>query len=367
MRELIKRASLTQTDLARELGVDPGTLSRYLAGQRVPPSFEFVTKLVELVVARIPDSNPPFANFGALRESYFFALQAKDPVRAYQYMLENQLNQMEEQVRLGEGQIKTLTEELQAERSVRAQLELRISELDAHAPEDRAELTALTQQLEEALSHASELEELLDQTHQALKLAQQDRQRVEARMVQSTTPVLFDEESRKLIDWARRNDAASGSETIDAIAYQVAEHLITLRFDERNEEVDELRRSLVSESHPCVVFATLVRLDALSRSKETNRLLRVAGSLSTVRKIVELIHLIEDDAAFDYGSLLEAVTQRDFVTVARVIVGLDDISKNKIVHTLSERLSGDRLAGVLHALEARHYKLMSDGTLEEDI
>ncbi|WP_326581796.1 ATP-binding protein (plasmid) [Actinacidiphila glaucinigra] len=156
---------MTLGELQGVLGLDPGTLSRYLNGRRLP-EIEFLGRLYQAIEDKLGAPLVPEVRAN-VRALYFAACAAHDPNRHEVYVLRDELAAAQRRAQEAEEQVRTLEAQLSIELDRRGELENRLHSLQIVAVAESgngAEVVRLRDQREElSRQYEDHLRALTDQ------------------------------------------------------------------------------------------------------------------------------------------------------------------------------------------------------------
>ncbi|AWI30135.1 response regulator [Streptomyces tirandamycinicus] len=159
---------------------DPGSVSRFLNGSRIPP-WEFVADLINDVAEQMGKAPTPDA-MNVLREVHRSALKASSaPMHAVQ-LLEDQLAEADRDARATALQQEMLMEALQARQRRIADLQVQLSESESSRIREGARLT---KELELQRVRFDELEAERDQLLEAIRQLEEELVAVQARHLEA--------------------------------------------------------------------------------------------------------------------------------------------------------------------------------------
>ncbi|MFE3634567.1 hypothetical protein [Streptomyces cellostaticus] len=231
LREVFSSLNLTMRRYATRTHRNPGAVSRYLNGTRVPP-WDFVTELLT-EVARTRGTPIKTEVVDHLRRNHRRALQASSKNRHEVQRLQDQLEEADLRVRESEVRQQVLMEGLQLREARIAQLEVKQAEITARWHEEKDELgqhlTAINLRHESTTDELERLKLEVAQLRQDLALAREATQQAEEKC---------SELEEKLVEAEER--AQAGEEAREASALERARRMA----EEAKAVADELRRKL---------------------------------------------------------------------------------------------------------------------------
>lgn len=194
LRSFRSSLNMSLVQLESELGTSTSALSRYFNGTRIP-EIEFLDRLSDAVQRRTRSPVLPEVAH-SMRQLYFAACRAHDPVRAEVYELKDRLRAAQEEARSAQGTVLTLRAQVRAEQRQRRFVlaapsvdALDVDGPDSARPPERSDLAAAVSEIERVGADRDTLGALLEQRIRDLLTALRDvrdiedaRENVEARL-----------------------------------------------------------------------------------------------------------------------------------------------------------------------------------------
>ncbi|MFK4544096.1 transcriptional regulator with XRE-family HTH domain [Streptomyces tendae] len=355
LRGLQDALGLTQDELARKLHVSPSTLSRHLAGERVPE--REMVRDIYILAGESADLDYPDGDFAASLEMLYLAKKHKDPLIHRVWVGELAQKSLENEILATKARISDLRQELRDERMARQEAEEKLGSLTAAPTAEKRnlleELEVLRCERDEARAKIHELEDEIRQFQALLPLLQEDQKRVE------------EAHRRTAQELARHHEEPTDAvseldESSDAILR--AEDLYN-NGDTR--EGDELLLAHMSELDPGRSLGIIDDLRDRDRYAAAHRLLVEMAERRPVGYVVDLLLLLADmESETDVRTIFRGASRgRRGVEFARFV---NAVSENRKLPISSEEVLSEfaRMFEVERVLEA--YPFM-DRSLRADL